>query len=261
MDLERVPTSEFQKFINMNQIKRSPLRCVVIEDEPDFCQWLCERLSEFPDVEIVGSKSDIDGAFDLITQTKPDGIFLDVKLIGGTAFNLIDRLQKNLTAIPPIAMITGNVEYAPSVINQYRGSIVKYLVKPFVRDYKTKLQLCIDAFIEHKKNALLSVILKSDGGLRRLQIEELHYLEVGGSGRTYFITQTGTFIVDMTLTKILELLPSSVVQCNRNYAINLQKVIFMDAQTAKLVIDGKEKTFKITETFTDAIRQAFVQMV
>lgn len=245
----------------MSQIKRPLLRCVVIEDEPDFCQWLCSRLSEFPEVEIIGSKSDIDGAFDLIVNTKPDGIFLDIKLIGGDGFKLIDRLQKSLVSIPPIIMITGFSEYAPSVINQYHNHVIKYLVKPFVRDYKTKLQICIEAFLEHKKNNILSIVLKSEGGLRRLNIEELCYLEVGGSGKTFFVTENGAFGVDMTLTKTLEILPSFIVQCNRNYAINLQKVVFMDAQNARLIIADKEKIFKITETFSETARQAFIQMI
>jgi DNA-binding LytR/AlgR family response regulator len=244
----------------MNQTKQFPLRCVVIEDEPEFCEWICKSLSEFPELEILGSCGDIDGAFDLITQTKPDCIFLDVVLVGGSGFTLIDRLRKTFMVMPSIAVITGNIEYAPEVINQYGGVTTQFLVKPFVRDYKTKLQVCIDSFMERKKTASSAFLFKTEGGLRRFQLDELYYLEVAPSGRTKFFTATGTFTVDLTLIKALESLPSSVVQCNRNFAINLRKVIFMDIQMAKLMIDGKEMTFKITDTFTDSARQAFLQM-
>jgi response regulator of citrate/malate metabolism len=245
----------------MNQTKLFPLRCVVIEDEPEVCQWICDSLSKFPEVEVVGSCGEVDDSFDLITQTKPDGIFLDIELLGGgSGFTLIDRLRKSLTVMPPIAVLTGNIEYAPEVVNKYSGVITQFLVKPYVRDIKLKLQACLDSFAERKKAASSVFLFKTEGGVRRFQLDELHYLEVVPSGRTKFFTATGSFTVDLTLIKALELLPASIVQCNRNNAINLRKVIFMDLQTAKLLIDGKEMTLKITDTFVDSARQSFLQM-
>ncbi|MDV7394746.1 response regulator, partial [Arthrospira platensis SPKY1] len=96
-----------------------PLRVVVVEDEEPLRTWLCDRLNEFKDVEVAAHTGSVSAAFKLILQTRPDGLFLDIKLIGGDAFQLLQQMKDNDVPIPPIIMVTAFDEYAPDVINKW----------------------------------------------------------------------------------------------------------------------------------------------
>ena len=239
-----------------------PLRIVVIEDENDFREFLCTELSLFPNVELVGSAAEIDDACELIYRTQPDGVFMDIKIIGGDAFQILERLQKrDAGKLPPVALITGFSEYAPLSINAFHGCILKYITKPFLKDYKAKLQDCLDAFTAVARSNRDTLFVKSEGGLRRIKIEDVSFLEVAGSGKTFFMTQSMTLKVDMTLTKALELLPPYFVQISRNNAVNLNKINFMNHLHVSIYGDGKERPLKISEKFVDSLKQGVLKMM
>ena len=238
-----------------------PLRIVVIEDENDFREFLCTELALFSNVEVVGSAAEIDDACDLIHLTQPDGVFLDIKIIGGDAFQILERLQKRGVKLPPVALITGFSEYAPLSINTFHGCILKYITKPFLKDFKAKLQDCLDAFAAVARSSRDTIFVKSEGGFRRIQIENVSFLEVAGSGKTFFVTESLTIKADMTLLKALELLPTHFVQISRNNAVNLKKINFMNHLQVSIIGNSKEHHLKISEKFTDSLKQGVLKLV
>jgi two-component system, LytTR family, response regulator len=231
------------------------LRIIVIEDEDPFREELCKDLAQFPNVDLVGSAGEIDDAFNLITQTRPDGVFLDIKIIGGDAFQLLERLQKsNYGTLPPVAMITGFSEYATQSINDFHGCILKYLTKPFFKDLKIKLLDCLDAFAEVSRTNRDVIFIKSEGGFRRIKLEDVAYLEVAGSGKTFFVMDNLSVKADMTLAKSLELLPPHFVQISRDNAVNIQKIDFMNTAQVSIFGAGKDHTLKLSEKFADSLK-------
>lgn len=247
--------------LNNNTTARR-LRIVVIEDEDEFSQFLCTELVLFPNVELVGTASQIDDACDLITKTRPDGVFMDIKIIGGDAFQILDRLQKsNYGTLPPVAMITGFTEYAPLSINAYHDCILKYITKPFIKDFKVKMQDCLDAFTSVQRSNRDIIFVKSEGGLRRIKIENVAFLEVAGSGKTFFVMDDSTAKIDMTLTKSLELLPPHFVQISRDNAVNIEKINFVNTSHVTLYGAGKEHTLKISEKFADVFKNEVAKLM
>ena len=79
-----------------NNVAVRPLRIVVVEDEDEFCQFLCAELAQFPNVEVIGSASQIDDVYELIYHTRPDGVFMDIKIIGGDAFQVFAATKRAL---------------------------------------------------------------------------------------------------------------------------------------------------------------------
>ena len=247
---------------NNNYILTRPLRIVVIEDEADFREFLCTELALFPNVELVGSADQIDDACALILRTQPDAAFMDIKIIGGDAFQILERLQKSSPRkLPSIALITGFSEYAPLSINAFHGCILKYITKPFLKDYKTKLQDCLDAFTAVVRANRDMIFIKSEGGLRRIEVENIAYLEVAGGGKTFFITEGSTVKADMTLSKALEVLPPHFVQINRDNAVNIKKMNFMNGAQVSVSSSGKERSLKISDTFVDALKGEVLKLM
>ena len=245
-----------------NNTSTRHLRIAVIEDEAPFCEALCDELSQFPHVELIGSAGQIDDAFDLICQTHPDGIFMDIKIIGGDAFQLLERLGKsNYGALPPVAMITGFSEYAPQSINDFHDNIVKYLTKPSFKDFKNKLKDCLDTFAQILRSNREIIFVKSEGGFRKIKVEDIAYLEVAGSGKTYFVMDSISFKVDLTLSKSLELLPPYFIQISRDNAVNVEKIIFMNNTQVTVFGAGKEHSLKLSEKFADDLKNEVLKWV
>ena len=243
------------------------LRCIVLEDEDDNRDWLLKKLAGYPELEIVGWGATLDESYALIAQTKPDAAFMDIQLIGGDAFMLLNRLQMNGLPIPYIVMTTGYPEYVMTALNDYRRFVVQYLVKPFVENWQTKLRKAVDALLAAKMNDSLtlaqpatgaaapapaSVFINNRGSLLRLDFDKIAYLEAAGQGETFIVTDTETCKVDMTLNKCLELLPAGHFQrVSRTNIVNTAKIVRInrDDRTVDLTCGGKNKTVGVGDAY------------
>jgi two-component system LytT family response regulator len=72
------------------------IRAVLVDDEPGARLHLAERLAEHPEIEIVGEADRAKSAIDLIQRLKPDVVFLDVQMPGGTGFPFCPCSEKSL---------------------------------------------------------------------------------------------------------------------------------------------------------------------
>lgn len=246
------------------------LQCFVVEDEQDIRQWLCDRLREFPDVELLGEAANVDEAFRSISQLNPDALFLDVKLAGGDAFSLLQRLQKNDVRIPPLVMTTGIIDHAIPAINQFNDYIVRYLLKPFVDDWAIKLRDALDALQARKDRLNLPaqpapappqvsdhIFIRQGQQLVRVDWHRLQWVEVAGGGAVWLVLNGGEQLrLDMTLARILDLLPADFVQISRDCAVNLRSVNRIDREDRGVMVmmaDGREKFLGIGEAYYAAL--------
>jgi len=102
------------------------LRAVLVDDEPGARLHLAERLAAHPCIEIVGEADRAKSAIDLIQQTKPDVIFLDVQMPGGTGFSLLPLLG-DITPPPEMVFVTAYDKYA---LKAFETNALDYLTKP-----------------------------------------------------------------------------------------------------------------------------------
>ena len=230
------------------------LRTVVLEDEDENRHWIVKKLGQFPEIDLVGEATSVDDAFALIVQTRPDAAFMDIQLIGGDVFSLLQRLQDNDIPIPFIVMTTGYPDYVMSALNDYRRFVVQYLLKPFVEDWQVKFRKSIDALIAAKMNNTRqlaeekdansppvrhSIFINNRGNLLRLEFDKVAYLEAAGGGETFVVTDLETHQVDLTLSKFLELLPEDCFQrISKNNIVNIERI---------LRINREERTMEIRQ--------------
>ena len=101
------------------------IRTVLVDDEEDSVKVLRRLLETYcPDISIVGQAEGVETAFDLIRSANPDLVFLDIEMIQGNAFDLLNRLQP-LTF--QVIFVTAFDNYA---VRAFRFSAVDYLLKP-----------------------------------------------------------------------------------------------------------------------------------
>jgi two-component system, LytTR family, response regulator len=101
------------------------ITAVIIDDEVNSRQAL-KNLLEFycPKVNLIGEADGVHSGFELIGQTNPQLVFLDIRMPDGTGFDLLRRFKK----IPfKLIFVTAYDQYA---LNAIKLSAVDYLLKP-----------------------------------------------------------------------------------------------------------------------------------
>ena len=112
------------------------MKTIIIDDEEKLSELLRIKLGNHcPDVEVVDICKNVEQAYLAIRKHKPDLIFLDIAMPGGSGFTLLNRFE---SVEFETIFVTGYDDYA---IDAMKVSAVDYLLKPLkVDDLKKAVQ-------------------------------------------------------------------------------------------------------------------------
>lgn len=235
----------------------TPVSCVLLEDEYDQRVKFAKLIRGHPALHLIGEAERIDEAYELIRDTRPQAAFMDIKLAGGTAFQLLDRLKRKDIPLPVIVLVTGFPEYAPRALNEYRRRVVYYLEKVFLERKEQVMQEVVDAILTQLIcDGLIEpanhVVVSSDGSIYRIPVSEIVWLEIAGNGRIYINTEAESYLVNETLHSFLARnVQLPFLRISRNYAINRERVhqVSKEERSVSLHYRGGWKTFYIGDAF------------
>jgi len=247
-------------------------KCIVVEDEDALRNDLMNELSKFSEIEIIGEAKSVDEAYNIISVKKPDVVFLDVKIIGGTGLSVLERLMYNHLPIPFIIMTTAYKEYAPDAINLFSQYNIKYFLKEeLAANWHSQLRSAIDSLIS------IALTKNSDDTMEqnflflpkakenvKVYFDDILWISTYGDSRggLEIFTNTEKYTIDYTLDKLFEVLPKSTfLKIHRRYGINKYKVSKLDSkkQSASVFILRGEiiKRLDIGVTFIDEVLKHF----
>lgn len=167
------------------------LTSVIIDDELHCRESLNSLLATLhPEVEVLGTAHSVDSGFQLIQNTRPDILFLDIELPDGTGFDLLERLKDQELAT---VFVTAHNQYAYLA---FEFAAMAYLVKPIATDKLTRaiqqarerferctytqkiqdLQEVVDNYRQQKLPSRLAI--SNSSGIHYLPIEEITHLTV-----------------------------------------------------------------------------------
>ncbi|HTE49927.1 MAG TPA: LytTR family DNA-binding domain-containing protein [Kofleriaceae bacterium] len=101
------------------------IRVLIVDDEPLARDTLQLSLADDPEVAVVGACSGA-GAAALVASTRPDIMFLDIKMPEVSGFDLIEAIGPG--AVPVIVFVTAYDQYA---LRAFEVHALDYLLKPF----------------------------------------------------------------------------------------------------------------------------------
>jgi two-component system LytT family response regulator len=107
----------------------TPLRVMVVEDEPLAREGLVELLRALPDVEVAGAFQDGVSALRVIGERAPDVLCLDIRMPGLDGFDVVAALEAE--RLPAIIFITA---YDAFAVRAFEVEAVDYLLKPVTAD-------------------------------------------------------------------------------------------------------------------------------
>jgi two-component system, LytTR family, response regulator len=121
------------------------IRTVIVDDEPPARRRISSLLSRDPSLHLVGECGDGASAIEMITEERPELVFLDVQMPGTDGFSVVDSLRHS--ALPYVIFVTAYDQYA---IKAFEIGAVDYLLKPFSRK---RFETCVQRAKERILNA------------------------------------------------------------------------------------------------------------
>ena len=243
------------------------ITAIIIDDEPKSVYTLDNFLAgHCPQVKVLGTANNATTGKDLVMETQPQLVFLDIEMPLGSGFDLL----RSLPAISfEIIFITAYNQYA---INAFRFSAIDYLLKPLRITELKQAVIKVEQRIAEKKskknyelllrnmnepNAANQKIALTDRGEQYLvQLDEIMYLLADGN-YTQVVTGGKTFLSSKNLKDFDELLPADMF-CRIHYGhiVNIQyiakvqkgrggSVITKDGKTLEIAVRRKEDFMKL----------------
>ena len=227
-------------------------KALVIDDENDIRKELIQALNDSEEIEVVGEAHSIDSAYELITSTPSDVIFLDIKLIGGNSLDLILQLKKYRIPLPPVVVTTGFRDFddAKRIHNELNEEVITIINKPFWKKWPTyKVTILSHLYNRriqknHKYNQDNAIVIPDGRQLIHIHPENIVSIKTGEKrhGKTIIILSNSDINCSLTLVQMMEKLPDYFFQISRYECININQILLYNQTERELTMKSGYKT-------------------
>ncbi len=142
---------------------------LVVENAPDVCEGIIRRMADYTQWQSIGYCVGVREAIIRIEKEKPNLIYLDWSLNGGSAYEVLQTVQNLPQYNPYIIFNTGfqkdNPEIPQEIINNYK--VDKYLVKPLWENLRNNLATYLQEAedkIYKQENKSKNIWMENDNG-------------------------------------------------------------------------------------------------
>ncbi len=127
----------------------SKIRCFIVDDEKSGRELLEKLLKSVSDeFEVIGNAPDVEQAFEMLSATQVDLLFLDIQMPKGNGFSLLKKFTNELPF--EVIFVTSYQEYA---IQAIKSSALDYLLKPIDRQELSEAIMRAKNLIQSRKSS------------------------------------------------------------------------------------------------------------
>jgi two-component system, LytTR family, response regulator len=209
---------------------------VIVDDEPANIRILKKMLADFcPNVQVIAEAKDVRQGVDIIRQTKPSLVFLDIEMPYGNAFDLLDKL---MPVEFEIIFITAFNEYA---LKAFRYSALDYLLKPVsIQELKGAVEKAFQRIdlkitnaqlknllenLKKEKEGLQQVALPAKDGFIFVPTDDILRCEASGAYTHVFTRNNGEILSSKSIGEYEEMLPENIFfRVHHSHLINLYEI-------------------------------------
>ena len=234
---------------------------------------LAERLAVHPGIEIVGEADRANSAIDLIQRLKPDVVFLDVQMPGGTGFSLLPLLG-DMCPPPEVVFVTAYDKYA---LKAFETNALDYLTKPVspprLAITVERLQNCLlTTGVTPKDEAESStparplelrdfVLLREKTSLRMVEAGEICAVEAEADYTHIFLADGHKAFLRKRMSSWEEELPAPpFFKISRRLLLNIERIkqiVANDRENAEIHLRGMTKPLPLSRIELRRLRTAF----
>jgi DNA-binding LytR/AlgR family response regulator len=182
-----------------------------------------QLVKQLPSLDLVAECSDAMEAYNYLNTSTVDLILLDIEMPGMTGLELTKNLGNKS---PLIIFTTAKKDYA---VEAFELNVVDYLIKPvtaarFIQAIDRASETLNSNKEEVQVEELQFVFIKDNGVLKRLNIDDILYLEAMGDYVKVHTPQK-FHVLHATLKSIEEKLPNTkFIRVHRSYIVSLYKI-------------------------------------
>jgi two-component system, LytTR family, response regulator len=225
--------------------------CIIIDDEID-AQLTIEHMMirHCPDIKIIEKAESVIDAIKKINLLEPDFIFVDIQLIDGTGFDVLEGLQRKVKVIFTTA-------YSNYGIEAIKNEAIDYLLKPI---NPLELKIAIERVTEsiEKDNRLIK---RHRLAIKKVNIKGEHNVEVVLSSdiircesevnyTRFFLNNKEKILVSKTLKHFEnELKDYGFIRVHQSHLININEIKNIDTSSNVINLINSDKVIPISRTF------------
>ena len=213
-------------------------RVVIADDEPLARQRLRLLLADEPWIELVAECPDAPATIAAIEQFRPDLVFLDVQMPGGSGFDVIEAIGAD--RMPLVVFVTAFDRYA---LRAFDVHALDYLLKPFDRERFREALARAREHVERRANGnleerLLALVsdlkpgpqplgrfaIKSAGRVFFVRADEIEWIEAAGNYVKLHVGPEAHLFRETMNAIEAKLDPGIFVRIHRSHIVNIERV-------------------------------------
>jgi len=217
---------------------------VVVDDDPLARERLRDLAGEVSLVDVVGEAADGESAVRVIDELRPDIVFLDIEMPGGSGLDVARRIEHP-------AAIVFTTAYQQYAVTAFELSAVDYLLKPFGPErFREAVERALAARgleSQTRRTALLDEALEQSHPLARLFLRERdtilpvpveRIVRIEAEGDYVMVhTRERSYLVRLRLQDLESRLGDRFLRVHRSHLVNLDHVkVFEHNDDVRLVV-------------------------
>lgn len=244
------------------------LSIVVIDDEQKARETIITILGmSKTSLQVSGEADSVQSGFDVINETHPDLVLLDITLTDGTGFDLLRKFE---TIFFKVIFITAHEEYA---LKAFKFSALDYILKPITAgDLLHAIEKAEHSKIQNETELKLSAFLSNIEKIRKIVLrtaESIHIVPIKNIVRceadvnyTMFYTDNGEkLLVSRTLKDFSEMLESSgFFRTHQSHLVNLDHILRYDKVDGGHLVMCDESIVPVSLRKKDELFKLFERM-
>ena len=215
------------------------MRILIIEDEVAGQELLKKNITEnFPDFKLIGIVDNVSDAIKQITILKPDLVFLDIHIKGGTGFDVLSQITEKTFEV---IFITAHNTYA---IQALRAKALDYILKPISKnEFQAAVQLALKQINSNNRTLkpLHTLSVHTSSGAEFIKTETIIFLEADGAYTTIHTLST-RIVSTKNIGEYELLLPKAFFRCHHSFIINVNQIKkFEKGRSGLLIMNNDHK--------------------
>lgn len=238
-------------------------KTVIVDDERLARNKMRSMLSAHPQIEVVGEASSVGNAINVIEETKPELIFLDIQMPGETGFELLHKLSEPLKII----FVTAFDQYA---IRAFEVNALDYLLKPVTSGRLTQAIEKLSAPIENEQSLSVAqplqtlnyddvLFLNTGREMRFVRVNTIKFIQASDIYSKVFLTNGKMALVSKSLNDWMQRLPEKYfTRIHRSMIVNIEWVERLESwfnNSYQVYLKGIEEPFTMSRRYAAQLKE------